>query len=290
MSFEKLMGSISSWITATEAMAAVGAALTLQQSGAEVPGDIAAALDGVARAAGLGDLADVPVPQQQMALGIIRMYLHTALDLLNEPGRAPGWAYTEPEILDGWGRGSMMVPPLLAAAHPDLADVNSFLDVGTGVGLLAVAAAGVWPSARIVGIDPWTPSLDRAKANVAHAGLGDRIELRQQTLAEVDDVDTYDCVWVPTFFVREEGLAESIAQAIRALRPGGWIVLGRIRPPQEPLSAAVDTLRTTRSGGSQIDATTAEKLLSGAGYTEVHTVPPGPGPSPLELTIGQRPR
>jgi tRNA1(Val) A37 N6-methylase TrmN6 len=68
-----------------------------------------------------------------------------------------------------------MIPALIATAYPDLVNVRSFLDVGTGVGLLAVAAARVWPAATIVGIDPWEPSLERARANVAQAGLDGRM-------------------------------------------------------------------------------------------------------------------
>ena len=79
-----------------------------------------------------------------MILGLIRLSLHQATDLVEEPDRAPGWTYTNTAILDGYGKGSSMIPGLIASAHPDLADVTSFLDVGTGVGLLAVAAANVW--------------------------------------------------------------------------------------------------------------------------------------------------
>src|SRR4051794_9349130 len=92
------------------------------------------------------------------------------MDLIENPARPPGWAFTNPVILDGWGRGSAMVPALIAAAHTDLGAVTSFLDVGTGVGLLAVSAVGVWPSASVVGIDPWEPSLQRARANVEQSG------------------------------------------------------------------------------------------------------------------------
>src|SRR4029079_16807377 len=136
-----------------------------------------------------------------MLRGTIRMYLHQSLDLVEHPDREPGWSFTEPAILDGWGRASAMIPAMIAGAHPDLADVTSFLDVGTGVGLLAVAASAVWPSAQIVGIDPWTLSLDRAKDNVARAGLSHRITLREQDVAHIDDVNAYDCIWVPTFFL-----------------------------------------------------------------------------------------
>ena len=53
------------------------------------------------------------------------------------------------------GPRSMMVPTLIKAAQPELADVTSFLDVGTGVGLLAVVRGRRVAATTIVGIDRW---------------------------------------------------------------------------------------------------------------------------------------
>ena len=181
MSFEDVMAAVMRWTTATEALAALGAELSLAQTGDSPPPEIADALGAVSMAAGLPAIEDLDPQQRAIALGVIHLYVHQALDMLEEPGRAPGWTFTDPVILDGWGRGSTMVPAVIAHAHPDLADVTSFLDVGTGVGLLAVAATTIWPSAQIVGIDPWTPSLDRATDNVDQAGLGDRITCASRT-------------------------------------------------------------------------------------------------------------
>src|SRR5206468_2176457 len=116
--------------------------------------------------------------------------------------------------------------------------VESFLDVGTGVGLLAVAAAGTWPDATVVGIDTWDASLEGAHANVESANLGDRITLRKQDVAEVDDVDAFDCVWVPTFFLTEAILEDALPKLVNATRPGGWIVLGRMIAPPDPVAKA----------------------------------------------------
>src|SRR5207302_2060644 len=140
-------------------------------------------------------------------------------------------------------------------------EVGSFLDVGTGVGLLAVAAAGVWPQARIVGLDRWEPSLERARANVAAAGLGERIELRRQDLGALDDVDAYECVWVPTFFFTEAALVDALPRVLRATRPGGWVVAGHFTGAPDPLVAAVTTLRTLRGGGVEIPAQRGVELL-----------------------------
>jgi SAM-dependent methyltransferase len=289
MPMEDVIATVMQWATATEALAALGAQVSLAQSGTEAPPEIDAALRAVTSAAGLTDLDDLAPPQRAMLIGIVRLYLRQSTDLLDEPARSPGWTYTDPVILDGWGRGSTMVPPLIAGAHADLADVESFLDIGTGVGLLAVAAANVWPKAHIVGVDPWEPSLERARAHVGEAGLADRITLRRQDVVELDDIDTYDCVWVPTFFLTEGVLEKALPSLFRSLRPGGWLALGQFRTPPDPLANAVTALRTVRGGGAELDEERGLGLLEQAGCESVHVFEPPPG-APLSLVLGQRPR
>jgi SAM-dependent methyltransferase len=288
MSFEDVLASVNRWQTAVEALSALGAELTLRQQGVQAPPEIAAALRGVTDAAGLGDLDDLTPQQQMMAAAIVRLAISHAVDLLGEPARPAGWAYTDPVILEGWGRGSMMVPPIIAAAGPEFAEFTSVLDVGTGVGWLAVSAAGVWANAKIVGVDVWEPSLERARANVAEAGLVDRITLRNQNVVDLDDTDAFDCVWVPTFFLDEAAIEDALPALFRATRPGGWIVLGRFLPPPDPLAEATGVLRTIRGGGADLDTSRAIELLEKAGCTSVHAAP-RVGPAPLELVVGQKP-
>jgi SAM-dependent methyltransferase len=287
MAFEDVMGTVMQWATATEALAALGAELALQQPDAQAPPEIAGAVRAVADAAGLSGLDELPPPQAAMLLGMIRMYLHNAVDLVEHADKAPGWTFTDPAILDGIGRASAMIPMLIASFHPDLAEVTSFLDVGTGVGLLAIAAANVWPSATVVGIDPWEVSLDRARTNVGQAGLESRITLRPDELAGIADRDAFDCVWVPTFFLTEAALAEGLPAVQRALRPGGWVVLGLNKRMPDPLADATASLRWIRGGGTLLDADRASKMLADAGFDGVHGATP-PGPVPLAFILGQR--
>ncbi len=288
MTFEDVMPKVMQWCTAAEALGALGAHLALEQSGTEAPPEVADALRAVLAAAGLGGVDELPPPQQAMLAAFANLYLHQASDLLEAPGRATGWTFTDPVILDGWGRGSMMVPPVIKASHPDLADVTSFLDVGTGVGLLAVSATNVWPSATVVGIDIWDPSLDRACANVSGAHLEDRITLRKQELTELSDADAFDCAWVPTFFLTEPDLEKALPNLLQALRPGGWIVLGLMHAPPDPVAAAIFNLRTIRGGGCVLTQSVSVELLEGQGSLRLHPVPPAP-PTPLLLILGQRP-
>jgi len=297
MSFEDVMATAGRWAVATEALAAVGAELTLAQASAagDSPAstqrghpDVVRALRGVSAAAGLPDLDQLPPPQRELLTGFIKMWLRQALDVLEDPARPPGWSFTDPDILRGWGRGSALVPAALAAAAPELADVRSFLDVGTGIGLLAIAAAGIWPNARVVGIDVWAPALKTAADNVQRAGLGDRIMLREQDVAALDDVQAYDCAWFPTFFVTEPVFEAATPRIFTSLRPGGSLVLGRMSPPPDPVAEATTALRTIRSGGSQLDAKRLCSALEAAGCQGVRVLPRR-GSAPMEYVIGQRP-
>jgi SAM-dependent methyltransferase len=285
MAFEDVMGKVMQWATATDVLAAVGTTVALRQQGQTAPPEVAGALDAVLAAAGLAELAELPPPQQAVVLGMIRMTIGHAVELLDNPDRAPGWTYTDPAILEGYGRGSAMLPAAMAQAHADLAKVTSFLDVGTGVGLLACAAAQVWPDAHVVGIDPWETSLSRARANVDAAGLSDRVELRQTTLAGLTDEAAFDCVWIPSFFLTEDVLVEGLSVALRALRPGGWVVVGTAPRSPDLLGNAVSSLRWIRGGGTLLDPEAAAKLLERAGYVDAQVAS---SPIPVDLVIGRK--
>src|SRR6516164_1591874 len=109
-----------------------------------------------------------------------------------------------------------------------------------------------------------------------------------QDVVTLDDTDAYDCAWFPTFFVTELVLEAAMPRLYRVLRPGGWLVLGRMAPPPDPLAQAVSTLRTIRGGGADFDAARLASALEAAGCTNVATLP-RTGPAPMEYTVGQRP-
>jgi len=285
MPFEEVMKTIMQWQVTGEALAALCAELTLQQSGGDGPDEIIEALRGVSVAADL-DVGDLNPQQRAIVISLIHTFFHQGAELIEAPAREAGWKFVDPVILDGWGRGSAMVPMMLAAV-PELKDLKSFLDIGTGVGLLAVSAAGAWPNARIVGIDIWEPSLERARANVAQAKLGDRITLRLESLVDVTEVDTYDGIWLPSFFMTEDVLVKGLPSLRRALQPGGHIAFGLMEGPPSPLANAVATLRTIRSGGVQLDVKRATELLEDAGFSDVHEAPKH-GPAPVGLVIGAK--
>lgn len=287
MSFEDVMTAVGRWMVATEALAATGAELTLAERRDAGDPDVTAALRAVSAAAGLPRLDELAPPQREMVAALIRMCLRQAQDLVDDPGRPPGWTFTHPDILRGWGRGSMVVPGILAAAAPQFTNVRSFLDVGTGVGLLAIAAARTWPAATITGIDIWEPALQIAAENVKAAGLADRVAVRREDVTSLDEAGRYDCIWFPTFFVSEPVLDAAVPRLVRSLRPGGWLVLGRMSSPPDSVAQAASALRTIRGGGADFGAPRLASALEAAGCANVTTLP-RTGPAPMEYIIGQR--
>src|SRR5262245_57848870 len=259
MSMQEMTAVITRFQVATDALAALGARLGMGE-GDTVPPEILAALDEVLAAAGVTDVDGLEPQQRAMMAGLIRTMFAQSADLLGHPTRDAGWSYTDPVVLEGVGRGSMMMPMLLRGSG-ELTDVSSLLDIGTGVGLLALSAARVWPECTVTGIDVWEPSLELARRHVAAAGLGHRIELRRQDMQDLDDTDRYDCVWVPSFFFGPEAIAAALPKIIAATLPGGHVVMAHYEPPPDPLPRATMRLRTIRDGGSVLDARSEERRV-----------------------------
>jgi len=91
----------------------------------------------------------------------------------------------------------------LSADRPRLAAAftGRFLDVGTGVGAMALEAAERYPSLQVVGLDIWGPSLVLARANVAASQHAARIEIRAQDVTQLDERDAYTLAWLATPFM-----------------------------------------------------------------------------------------
>ncbi|PKB71448.1 MAG: hypothetical protein BZY87_05210 [SAR202 cluster bacterium Io17-Chloro-G6] len=114
----------------------------------------------------------------------------------------------------------------------------SILDVGCGGGYAIVEFAERYPEVRCVGIDVESTSVRMAQELIRSRGLGERVEARELDGAGLppDFVDSFDLV--TTFLVLHEihpDLKEAVLdQCVRALRPGGQLLLFDERYPSGP--------------------------------------------------------
>jgi len=227
--------------------------------------------------------------------GLGRARLLQAEDMCMDPDAAPGWRYTNAEMLQAQGRGSAAFAPVLRdAVAPRLdglvdrlrGDNAAVLDVGVGVAALSIALARMWPRLRAVGIDNWEPALAIARQNVDSAGLTDRICLRLEDVSTITDADTYDLIWMPVSFIAPGILKESLDRLRVATRPGGWVLMN-MYGGMDDLTIALAHLRTVRSGGAVLLSTEAEAMLAEAGFQQVRTLPQEILP-PVTMIVGRR--
>jgi methylase of polypeptide subunit release factors len=160
------------------------------------------------------------------------------------------------------------------------------LDVGTGIGALAISCAQTFPQLHVTGIDVMPRALELARANVGASPAAPRVELRQQDVAELTDEACYDLAWIPAPFVPEPAFSAGVGRIVTALRPGGLLMIGHGRLDGSDLQNAITRFKTVLHGGTALDGPSAERLLDEHGLTAVRTAPTPPGaPS---ITAGRR--
>ena len=168
----------------------------------------------------------------------------------------------------------------MATQRPELGEMlqgpGAFLDVGTGVGWLAIEAARSWPALRVVGVDPWEPALTLARQNLAQSGVAERVELRLQRVEQFEETTTFTVAWLPGPFIAGEIADRALERVYRALVPGGWLVFGFNPPPHGRLEEALASLRIVRSGGYPWTPREVEEKLQEHGFEQIEVYSPAP--------------
>jgi SAM-dependent methyltransferase len=276
-----------------EALAALGAVLKLRRDGVSADPVVGRLLDEIVGALGPDLLTGLDPTQEATAVAFIETFFRQAGDLLARPERAPGWHHDDSAQLQSQGQASRIVVTTIAgiaAEQPALAEwltrPGSFLDVGTGVGWLAIEAAKTWPALRVQGIDVWQPALTLAARNVAESSFRDRVAVRHQPVETLEDRDAYSLAWFPSPFIPPAIVPEALRRIWRAMTPGGWLVFGLYgAPPSGPLDQALADLRLVRGGGWPWRIDEVRSLLEGAGFVEARDwLRP-----PLRLVTARRP-
>jgi hypothetical protein len=160
------------------------------------------------------------------------------------------------------------------------------LDVGTGVAALAVAYAELFPELTVVGLDVLPRVLTLAAGTVAASQVADRVVLREQDVATLDEEATYALAWLPAPFIPEAALRAGMPRVARAMVPGGWVMLGHGKYGEVAADNAITRFKTVVYGGTALDDEQAQRLLRDAGLSEVTTTPT-PAGAPA-ITVGRK--
>ncbi|MDC0673948.1 50S ribosomal protein L11 methyltransferase [Nannocystis radixulma] len=136
------------------------------------------------------------------------------LELVLDPGRAFGTGQHETTRLCL----EVLVALAEAGARPD-----RVLDLGCGSGILALAAARLFPRAAVVAADNDPDAADTAAENAAANALEDRLEIRAATVLELSD--SFDLILAN---IRPGVLIPIAGEVAGRLAAGGTVVLSGV--------------------------------------------------------------
>jgi SAM-dependent methyltransferase len=270
----------------------IGAALRLRRDGATGDPRVTTLIDEVIKVYNPTLLDGIDTAQAGTWLANVRRQFIEGFDLVNSPDRQSGWSQEDPELLQavgtmsaatvGWFKSAAATRPGFAAA---IGGDATFLDIGTGVAGIAIEAARSWPAMKAVGLEIWPPSLALARANIDASGMGDRIELRNQNVMDLDDREAFSLIWLPAPCISGEVVTAVLPRLRRALRPGGYLVFNTVILPADPLAGSIARLRIAQLGGHPWTASDAVDQLRGLGLEDIDIVPPF---GAYQMIIGRR--
>lgn len=295
------MEAVSQLVTrlgaSTYALVVLGAVLEEKTGGARLDPSIKAESERFLGMLGVPEmLSGVEGAQLGPVIAEIRSILLQGTSIFLNPASEPGWKVVDAKTLQAQGDYSArhayswrknIVPHLEGLSARLASNDGAFLDVGVGVAALAIAMAQLWPSLRVVGIDPWAPVLEIARKNVARAELSTRIELREQAVQDLADTEVFDFAWLPSGFLGGAIVRAALERIYQGLRSGGWVLMSAASQNPDPNVAAYLRLVQVLHGGSAITPAEAEALLSDIGYAQVQTLS-GAATSRASRVVGRK--
>jgi SAM-dependent methyltransferase len=291
---DQLRNAINRMTIEAETLSALILALGHRSGDVELPEAMVGPVETIA-AQLTSELATIDVGPLRAVTSLGRAMLLQAAAFAAHPTEPSAWAVTDPVVLQSLGQGSAALGPavanLVVPRYDGLAERlrepgAAILDVGVGVGALAVMFAELYPAATVLGLDVWEPALELARQSIARHGSAPRVAVRHCDVADLDDTEAFDLAWFAGPFIPEAIVDRGLRRVHDALRPGGVVVYGAFGGPT-PLAAALADLRTLRSGGPVLTDGEIERRLRQAGFDQIESVGTEIG-LPARLVSGRR--
>ncbi len=286
MDFPTLMTELGRLGIEVQRFAVTGAALQLRANGEPFARGVEASFRDAITAVLPGALDGLKPDDVRVAVNYVIFQMEEARELLRDPARPPTWRINDPDVLQSMGDLSRMLPRRMlafAANRPALAKAMTgrFLDVGTGVGAIALEAAARCPTLTVVGLDIWDPALELARANVAASPDAARIEIRKQSITDLNEAAAYTVAFLAAPFMDQRVVEAALDRLAAAIAPDGYLVVSIYIPTADKVVGALTELRRVRSGGHSWSTDDMSAAISARGFVDIELQP---GPPALSIS------
>jgi ubiquinone/menaquinone biosynthesis C-methylase UbiE len=130
----------------------------------------------------------------------------------------------------------LFLPSVLLPAVPGLRDTLSvggtILELGCGAGAGLVALAHAFPACTVTGVDPDVTSIALARERIAAAGMAERVHAEEMRAEDLTSEDAFDFIYTQISLHEMDDARIVLANARRALRSGGTLLITEIRGPE----------------------------------------------------------
>ncbi len=205
-----------------------------------------------------------------------------------------GWSHTDDAIIEAqgaltrhWTARALPKLKFLPGLVPNLEKPGAaLLDVGAGAAGLSIALCRHFPHLSAVALEPAPHPAQLGEKHIRDTGLVDRIAVRRERVESLQDEEAFDLAFLPQMFLPDDIMAETARRILRALKPGGWLLVAVLAHDGHGVASAVNRLKNLLWGGNTRDVASLMPHFAAAGFDPVIR---SPGGRTLRMICARRP-
>ncbi len=130
----------------------------------------------------------------------------------------------------------LFLPSVLLPELPELtqrlASGGTILELGCGAGAGLVSLARTFPHCTVTGLDPDPTSIALARERIESAGLSEHVHAEEMRGEDLTSEDAFDFIYTQISLHEMDDARVVLANARRALKDGGTLLITEIRGPE----------------------------------------------------------
>jgi ubiquinone/menaquinone biosynthesis C-methylase UbiE len=136
----------------------------------------------------------------------------------------------------------LFLPSVLLPAMPALMQRlragGTILELGCGAGAGLISLARTFPQCTVTGLDPDSTSIALARQHIEEAGFGERVHAEEMRGEDLTSEDAFDFIYTQISLHEMDDARIVLANARRALKEDGTLLITEIRGPERMEDAA----------------------------------------------------